>query len=132
MQIYFLYRYSKINHKHILGLLFFKLIDYRSQQRYHTCEYHMYVISCHGAMLPIIKKDSYKKNSPSVPGFEPGIFWSVVRRVIRCATHPYAIHVIYGEYGNVQLEICYENIRQSLGSLLGQSVLWKDSGLTLK
>ena len=24
----------------------------------------------------------------SLPGFEPGIFWSVVRRVIRCATSP--------------------------------------------
>ena len=37
----------------------------------------------------------------SVPGFEPGIFWSVVRRVIRCATHPCqhwcenAIHISY-------------------------------------
>ena len=25
----------------------------------------------------------------SMPGFEPGIFWSVVRRVIHCATSPY-------------------------------------------
>ena len=25
---------------------------------------------------------------PTLPGFEPGIFWSVVRRVIRCATGP--------------------------------------------
>ena len=24
----------------------------------------------------------------TLPGFEPGIFWSVVRRVIRCATRP--------------------------------------------
>ena len=28
------------------------------------------------------------KRSTSLPGFEPGIFWSVVRRVIRCATSP--------------------------------------------
>ena len=28
-------------------------------------------------------------NSPSLPGFEPGIFWSVVRRVIHCATDPF-------------------------------------------
>ena len=25
---------------------------------------------------------------PTLPGFEPGIFWSVVRRVIHCATRP--------------------------------------------
>ena len=25
---------------------------------------------------------------PNLPGFEPGIFWSVVRRVIHCATGP--------------------------------------------
>ena len=28
------------------------------------------------------------KNRPNLPGFEPGIFWSVVRRVIHCATGP--------------------------------------------
>ena len=29
------------------------------------------------------------KNITSLPGFEPGIFWSVVRRVIHCATSPW-------------------------------------------
>ena len=28
------------------------------------------------------------KNLSNLPGFEPGIFWSVVRRVIHCATGP--------------------------------------------
>ena len=28
------------------------------------------------------------KRYPTLPGFEPGVFWSVVRRVIRCATGP--------------------------------------------
>ena len=31
---------------------------------------------------------SGEKNNSSLPGFEPGIFWSVVRRVIHCATGP--------------------------------------------
>ena len=31
------------------------------------------------------------KGSPNLPGFEPGIFWSVVRRVIHCATGPYKV-----------------------------------------
>ncbi len=34
-----------------------------------------------------------KKNCSSSPGFEPGIFWSVVRRVIHCATSPLTAHV---------------------------------------
>ena len=33
----------------------------------------------------VIKK---KKGISSTAGFEPAIFWSVVRRVIRCATRP--------------------------------------------
>ena len=30
----------------------------------------------------------YREKVPNLPGFEPGIFWSVVRRVIHCATGP--------------------------------------------
>ena len=30
-----------------------------------------------------------KTKESNLPGFEPGIFWSVVRRVIHCATSPY-------------------------------------------
>ena len=31
---------------------------------------------------------SFLEKFPNLPGFEPGIFWSVVRRVIHCATGP--------------------------------------------
>ena len=30
----------------------------------------------------------FHEKFPNLPGFEPGIFWSVVRRVIHCATGP--------------------------------------------
>ena len=35
-----------------------------------------------------LKNGLHFKKQPTLPGFEPGIFWSVVRRVIRCATRP--------------------------------------------
>ena len=36
----------------------------------------------------LFKSNNNPKMCTSLPGFEPGIFWSVVRRVIRCATSP--------------------------------------------
>ena len=36
----------------------------------------------------VISNFGVKYNILSLPGFEPGIFWSVVRRVIHCATSP--------------------------------------------
>ena len=33
-------------------------------------------------------RQNYEKVFSSTAGFEPAIFWSVVRRVIRCATRP--------------------------------------------
>ena len=39
-----------------------------------------------GYCLP--KCFSFRKWFTNLPGFEPGIFWSVVRRVIHCATGP--------------------------------------------
>ena len=39
-----------------------------------------------------------QKMCTSLPGFEPGIFWSVVRRVIRCATSPVLETAIFSLY----------------------------------
>ena len=44
-------------------------------------------------------QETLTKEGTSLPGFEPGIFWSVVRRVIRCATSPVppAAHLQYNK-----------------------------------
>ena len=62
------------------------------------------------------KKTTFKqlyftmKKSSSAPGFEPGIFWSVVRRVIHCATHP---------FWWLLSQICAANRRPRLTVLVG-------------
>ena len=44
----------------------------------------------------------------SLPGFEPGIFWSVVRRVIRCATSPVLTMARFSfHYINLRLWVTY-------------------------
>ena len=55
-------------------------------------------------------KKKTSKNS-SLPGFEPGIFWSVVRRVIRCATGP-----CYHSVRNFAIiKNCSDEIKRKLG-----------------
>ena len=49
--------------------------------------------------------------TPNLPGFEPGIFWSVVRRVIRCATRPLFEDTLNCLYNTKYLVIfCFKKI----------------------
>ncbi len=48
---------------------------------------------------------------PSPPGVEPGIFWSVVRRVIHCATGPYLSTTWLS---NICILICFAVIKTSV------------------
>ena len=45
-------------------------------------------MAIHVYMINMLFEWCKKQFSTSLPGFEPGIFWSVVRRVIHCATDP--------------------------------------------
>ena len=62
--------------------------------------------------IPVIKVvtccKSTREKSSSLPGFEPGIFWSVVRRVIHCATSPKLWVLTYSvrEYSNLWPSAC--------------------------
>ena len=50
-----------------------------------TCSWHWERMIATWILLHHV---ALKIGLPSLPGFEPGIFWSVVRRVIHCATSP--------------------------------------------
>ena len=65
------------------------------------------------------------KRRPSSPGFEPGIFWSVVRCVIHCATSPIykksSWHVCYPVKQRCIISVTLRALLQCFGTV---SVVW--------